>query len=58
MQHSIITGHEVLPGKELLAALTDRWLARLKSALTARDERALGLLFIPESYWRDALAFT
>jgi cation diffusion facilitator CzcD-associated flavoprotein CzcO len=50
--------HPVIAGREVLAALTERWLAQLESALTARDERALGLLFIPASYWRDVLAFT
>jgi putative flavoprotein involved in K+ transport len=43
---------------ETLAAVTDRWLAHLESAVTAGDERALGLLFLPESYWRDVLAVT
>jgi hypothetical protein len=50
--------HPVVAGNEVLAALTDRWLARLESALIAGDEPALGLLFIPESYWRDVLALT
>ena len=45
-------------GNELLAAVADRWLARLESALIAGDERALSVLFLPESYWRDALALT
>ena len=47
-----------MSGNDMLAAVTDRWLARLETALTAGDERALRLLFLPESYWRDLLALT
>jgi hypothetical protein len=48
----------MLDGNEMLAAVSERWLARLECALATRDERALGALFVPESYWRDVLALT
>jgi len=34
------------------------WLSSLETALAAGDDAALADLFLPESYWRDMLAFT
>ncbi len=35
-----------------------RWLAAFETALQARDRAALAALFVPDSHWRDLLAFT
>ena len=40
------------------AASVSNWLDRFESALAATDRKALENLFLPECYWRDALALT
>lgn len=39
-------------------AAATAWLAAFESALSARDTKALSALFVPDSHWRDILAFT
>ena len=44
------------------AAATDRavtrWLAAFEAALARSDAKDLAALFVPDSHWRDVLAFT
>jgi putative flavoprotein involved in K+ transport len=49
---------QVLTRPETIATTAQDWLARLESALTARDGIRLASLFVAESYWRDVLALT
>jgi pyridine nucleotide-disulfide oxidoreductase len=41
-----------------LAEAVEHWLERLDRALAAADDALLSGLLLPESYWRDLLAFT
>ena len=44
-------------GESLYAAAED-WLNGFDTALTKADRQALSGLFLPDSHWRDLLAFT
>ncbi|HEX4893100.1 MAG TPA: monooxygenase, partial [Hyphomicrobiaceae bacterium] len=35
-----------------------RWLAAFEDALAKADTKGLAALFVPDSHWRDVLAFT
>ncbi len=48
----------MLDRTEDLAATVETWLGSFERALAAGDEAALRAQFLPESYWRDALALT
>jgi len=41
-----------------LAEVVDGWLGRLSAALADGAPQAISALFMPDSYWRDALALT
>lgn len=45
-------------GDDTLSSTVSRWLAEFEDALSAPDGRSLEALFLPESHWRDLLAFT
>ena len=49
---------QVLARTETVTTAAQDWLARLEAALTESDGAALAALFVPDSYWRDVLAFT
>ena len=40
------------------AAAVDRWLQSFEAALRAGDRPGLAALFVPDSHWRDLVAFT
>jgi cation diffusion facilitator CzcD-associated flavoprotein CzcO len=49
---------QVLTRTETIATAAQDWLARLETALLARDDALLARLFVADGYWRDVLALT
>ena len=43
---------------DALFSTVSRWLAEFEKTLCAPDKQSLELLFLPDSHWRDLLAFT
>ena len=43
---------------DALFSTVSRWLAEFEKALLAPDKQSLEALFLPDSHWRDLLAFT
>lgn len=45
-------------GDDAVFSTVSRWLAEFEKALSASDRQSLEALFLPDSHWRDLLAFT